>query len=416
MAVFKAVVRTKRSDNTYLVYIRCTHNRKVAYIKTPYYIDSSKVKNGEIKDDDVNLECAIIIKQYRKKLLEYEYDIKEINVKEICDYLVHKNNEIPFLPYANEFIRKLSKQGRHNSANNYLIALRSFINEVGDNITFQNITSRLIQQWINTLSHTARAKQMYPTAIKAIFDAGCKDHNDYDRGIIVIANQPFKLVKIPKADEPRKRAVEPDIIKRIFRIRPKTNRAEMAQDVVKLVFFLAGMNTVDIYEKEKSVLTTKEGKICYNRNKTMGHRGDKAYMEISIPDQIKYIFEKYKDETHLTSFHNKYSDSHSFNLYVNRGLKVLCESAGVTKLDTYTFRHSWATIAKNNCGATDEEIDFCLNHAPVHRMARKYIKVDYSKIDEINRKVIDYVFKRKVKRGKLKQVIEIRKITPTKEK
>ena len=148
----------------------------------------------------------------------------------------------------------------------------------------------------------------------------------------------------------------------------------------------------------------------------MGHRGDKAYMEISILEKVKPLLEKYKDDTHFTSFHNRYSDSNEFNRYVNRGLKVLCESAGVEKLDTYTFRHTWATIAKNNCGATDEEIDFCLNHAPVHKMARKYIKVDYSKVDEINQKVIDFVFKRKVKIQNLKNVNDYRKKSPTKEK
>jgi len=210
--------------------------------------------------------------------------------------------------------------------------------------------------------------------------------------------------------------VSSDVLRRIFRVKPETERAEIAQDVVKIIFFLAGINTVDIYTKTVSVLRIKEGKVCYNRNKTMGKRGDKAYMEISIPEQIIPILEKYKDETHFTSFHRRYSDDRVFNKYVNKGLKILCESAGVPKLDTYTFRHSWATIAKNDCGATDEEIDFCLNHAPLHKMARKYIKVDYSKVDVINQRVIDFVFKRRVKVLKLKRVNDLRKNSPTKEK
>lgn len=129
MAIFRPVVQKKRTDNAYLVYIRCTHDRKVAYIKTPYYIESSKVKNGEIKNEDIVLECAVTIKQYRKKLIESENDINKLDVNEIVNYLTEKKEGIPFIPYAKEYIRKLSKEGRDNSANNYSIVLRPFANQ-----------------------------------------------------------------------------------------------------------------------------------------------------------------------------------------------------------------------------------------------------------------------------------------------
>jgi len=50
MATFKAVARYLRTDGYYLIYIRCTHNRKAEYIKTDKYIHHKKVENGEIKD------------------------------------------------------------------------------------------------------------------------------------------------------------------------------------------------------------------------------------------------------------------------------------------------------------------------------------------------------------------------------
>lgn len=57
----------------------------------------------------------------------------------------------------------------------------------------------------------------------------------------------------------------------------------------------------------------------------------------------------------------------------------------------YAFRHSWATIAQNHCGATLNEVDFGLNHS-TNRMARIYIKVDYAPAWRLNEKVIDFVF------------------------
>lgn len=38
MATFKAEVKSQRSDGLYRVYIRVSHNRKNAYIKTNWYV------------------------------------------------------------------------------------------------------------------------------------------------------------------------------------------------------------------------------------------------------------------------------------------------------------------------------------------------------------------------------------------
>ncbi|MFV0584579.1 MAG: Arm DNA-binding domain-containing protein, partial [Parabacteroides gordonii] len=51
MATFKAVVQKKRSDGTYPIYIRVTHNRSLVYLKTDMYVHESKVDGKkEIKD------------------------------------------------------------------------------------------------------------------------------------------------------------------------------------------------------------------------------------------------------------------------------------------------------------------------------------------------------------------------------
>jgi hypothetical protein len=38
MATFKSVIRKKSANGIHRVYIRCTHNRQIDYIKTDYYI------------------------------------------------------------------------------------------------------------------------------------------------------------------------------------------------------------------------------------------------------------------------------------------------------------------------------------------------------------------------------------------
>lgn len=88
-----------------------------------------------------------------------------------------------------------------------------------------------------------------------------------------------------------------------------------------------------------------------------------------------------------------YKNKEDLNKYVNKGLKRICEELNIPAVDTYTFRHSWATIAINNCKASIEDVAFCLNHISAHKVTEKYITKDFTKIDKLNRKVLDVIFK-----------------------
>ena len=49
-------------------------------------------------------------------------------------------------------------------------------------------------------------------------------------------------------------------------------------------------------------------------------------------------------------------------------------------------------MAQNECGATLSEVDFGLNHAQHSRLARIYVKVDFTPAWELNEKVIEKIF------------------------
>lgn len=132
--------------------------------------------------------------------------------------------------------------------------------------------------------------------------------------------------------------------------------------------------------------------MCYNRKKTRGERDDNAYIEITVPEKIRYLFDKYKGRDRLFIFSDRYSTSQDFSRYMDRGLKSICEDLAIDKVTTYTFRHSWATIAQNDCGASTEQVAFALNHVSAHKITEGYIKKDYSPIDKLNNKVLKFVF------------------------
>ena len=55
-------------------------------------------------------------------------------------------------------------------------------------------------------------------------------------------------------------------------------------------------------------------------------------------------------------------------------------------------RHTWATIARNKCGISKDDVDLALNHVDQGlKMADAYIAKDWSLIDKANRVVLDYI-------------------------
>ena len=56
----------------------------------------------------------------------------------------------------------------------------------------------------------------------------------------------------------------------------------------------------------------------------------------------------------------------------------------------YTFRHTWATTAQNDCGANIAEVGFAMNHSQ-RSVTRIYVKIDFSPAWELNEKVVDFI-------------------------
>ena len=124
---------------------------------------------------------------------------------------------------------------------------------------------------------------------------------------------------------------------------------------------------------------------------------------------IQSTFDKYlshdDSEEYLFNFHQRYSNSDSFNANVNIGIRKICQDMGMAKEDHYcyyTFRHTWATIAQNDCDANLYEVAFGMNHSHGLNVTRGYVKIDYTPAWELNAKVIDFIFfsDEKSKQGK----------------
>jgi len=398
MATLKICIQKQRKDGLYPVYIRVIHRRKVAYIKTDKMVSEKGLsRKKEITDPYVlNLLSSRVLK-YIDML--NRVDCEGWSVKDITVYLTKGIEDVCFSDYARSYCKKLNESGRYRASLLYNSALRnleSFANST--HIMTASLTSQFVSAWIEHLSSSKRAKESYPTCIRKIFNTAQDEYNDYDNGIIRIKTNPWIKVKIPTSDTPQKLAITPDACRAFFAAPiPDNNsrhpKAELARDVAMISFCLAGMNAVDIYSLPQNGLS--DGIVRYKRSKTTSRRLDGAYIEVKVPLILYSLLEKYKakdDDEHFFNFAQRFSSSGSFSSVVDKGIAQLCVSINAPRYCLYTFRHTWATVAQNDCNASLADIGFAMGHSAGNTVTRGYIKTDFSRAWELNEKVVDFIF------------------------
>lgn len=399
MATFKACVRKQRADGIWPVYIRVTHNRKIGYIKTDKMVNNKGIAGGEIVDPYVMRYCVDHIIEYTERL--NKVDTAHWTVQEVISYLIYIEEDISFSAYARKHRDKMINAGQERNAKNYQWAYKSLEEYAGSiDVKFSHLTSSFLNAWIDSLAQTKRAKEMYPICIRQIYKSAVREYNDSERGVMRIKFDPWPKVDIPRADTPEKKAITPEECRAFFSAplpesKFKSPLPELGRDVAMMILCLGGINTIDLYELKKS--DYRDGIICYERAKTRKARADNAYIEMRVPPIVQPLFEKYasrEDDEYLLNFHSRYSNADSLNANANIGIKRICESMGIKKEDwycCYTFRHTWATVAQNDCGASIAEVGFGMNHS-MHNVTRGYMQIDFTPIWELNEKVVDFIF------------------------
>ena len=236
----------------------------------------------------------------------------------------------------------------------------------------------------------------FPMYVRVLFNAAMEEYNDEDKDEMRIIHYPFRKYKLKPRKENEKRNISKEQILKIRDCEAEKiglERAIFARDVFMLSFYLVGANTADLYEMDR----LKDGRISYERKKTRGRRIDRAFISIKIEPEAETLIEKYRDKTdkRVFDFHNRYSNSLIFSSNVNKGLKTVAKVCEIKEpLSMYYARHSWATIARNKCDISKDDVDLSLNHIDQGlKMADAYIEKDWSRIDSANRSVLDYIKK-----------------------
>lgn len=420
MLTFKAEIRKNelKKDGTYNVKIRMTYNREVKRLSTNIFVRPCDLtKSFKLKNPLFIREADALVRQYQEICASLPLDASNYGIEEILQFIrkiQEKNRSIDFIQFCKEWLVQTEIKGKKN----YKTALNSFIAYIGrDSLLTSQVTKDLIQNFMKYLLErrairiaelekkgkripSDRSVSLYLGSIRHLFNEAKKRYNDHDRGIIRIPNSPFEGLELPKQEATRKRALLPEVIKKIWElpyILNSTNGREricpynLAKDCFILSFCLIGMNSADLYNCSE----LEDGVITYYRTKTKDRRLDKAKMQVSIPPMVMPLIQKHRDFTgkRIFNFYHNYSTANNFNRAINAGLKEIGKLLKIDDLEYYAARHSWATIAINKVGIDKYTVHSALNHIDeAMKVTDIYIERDFRIENEANRKVIEFVF------------------------
>lgn len=163
------------------------------------------------------------------------------------------------------------------------------------------------------------------------------------------------------------------------------------RDMFKLSFMLMGVNFADMLNLTKS--DVRKGRIEFNRHKTA-----KLY-SMKIEPEAMALIEKYSGTDYLLSIMDSRKDYVQYIRQTNHALKCIGTKSVkgrkpqgeplVPGITTYWARHTWATIAAE-LDIPKETIAAALGHGG-NTVTDIYINFNTKKIDEANRRVLDYV-------------------------
>lgn len=348
----------------------------------------------------LNLHLSKLLVKIENELLIFEEEgelagLDAQQIKEKITQSINPNkNKSPKILFVDRFNSFLESKTNVRTKEIYIQTLKR-ISEFSDNyenLTFEDITKQWLtsfDRWLSVSSPSKNARNIHHRNIRAVFNAAIEDE--------ITTSYPFRKFKL-KNEPTVKRSLTTEQLRNLFSCEPWNVYREYL-DIFKLIFFLCGINLVDLFNlTEKNLIN---GRIEYQRAKT-----GKRY-SIKIEPEAEEIINRYKGINYLLNIHDRYKNHKDYMQHLNRGLSKIGDVTGKQKngvpvmkpvcseLTTYWARHSWATVAAE-LDIPKETIAAGLGHNIGSPITSIYIDFNLKKVDEANRKIIDYVLYNKV--------------------
>lgn len=338
------------------------------------------LKEYKITIDSIKIQLGRLGAFKGLTLLEIKNRIlKELSARNGDEPKEEKPKEDP-----NLFVKRFEKYANSRPAERTreiykatLDRIKSYIPLEWEKLKFEDINIRWLKDFDEHLAKTSpsrNARNIHFRNIRAVFNDALDEE--------ITNNYPFRRFKL-KYDKTRKRSLSLHALRSLLR-KEETGSNARYLDCFKLIFYLCGINIVDLC----NLKSLEDGRANYYRSKT--HK----FYSIKVEPEALAIIEKYKGDNYLLNYCDLTS---SYRHFYNR-LSVFLKSIGIS---TYWARHSWATVA-SELDIPRETIAAALGHGG-NTVTDIYIDFNQKKVDEANRKIIDFVLYGKDYRVKSKR-------------
>lgn len=389
--------RRQKKDGTYPIKLNVSHNKRMVIATQLSALEtewngneySARARNYKPRNivarEIINKAEMVIFTLEQQEKLKSTTDkaLKKLIEDAICSKV---ENQKTFLYYLDEFISKKNNQGTKT----VYTTTRNKIEEYDCRCTFESMDKSWLENFEAWMAKTMKvnAYAIHLRNIRTIFNYAIDEE--------YTTLYPFRRFSIKK-EETRKRSLTVEQL-RLLRDYPCEEYQIRYRDIFMLMFYLIGVNAADLFNAKHSALVN--GRFEYKRAKT-----GKLY-SIKVEPEAMDIIEKYKGENYLLNIMDEYRNYKDFLHRMGIGLKQIGElerkGLGGKKirnplfpdLSSYWTRHTWATIA-SELDIPKEVIAHALGHSWANGTTTDiYIRFDNKKMDEANRKVIDYVNKK----------------------
>lgn len=387
--------RRAKKDGTYPVVIEVRNKDKIR-IPTPYSALEENWEDGKFGKRETDYRRKnIILNDLKNKvdrvLLGLEEESRVLTDKELVNEINASLNRTQrkagvkyFLGYLDEFASRKANAGTKAT----YATTRNKIAEFDSRCTFESMDKKWLERfeaWMAGSGMKVNAYAIHLRNIRAVFNYAIDEE--------YTTLYPFRRFSIKK-EETRKRSLTVEQL-RTLRDYPCEEYQVRYRDMFMLMFYLIGINAADLLMAKPSDLVN--GRLEYKRAKT-----GKLY-SIKVEPEAMAIIERYKGKDYLLNIMDEYVDYKNFLHRMGIVLKQIGETErkglGGKKdrkplfpdLSSYWSRHTWATIAAG-LDIPKEVIAHALGHSwATNTTTDIYIKFDERKVDEANRKVVDFV-------------------------
>ncbi|WP_396168729.1 phage integrase SAM-like domain-containing protein [Flavobacterium sp.] len=373
-------LRRAKSDGTFNIIFRITDFKKVYTFNSGVSLQQNywDEKKGQVVKSHPNSKLLNI------KLSKHYFKIEqailtlddEFSIEKLKAMLSGKpQDEAPetFQVFADKIIQQMMEANRVGNALVYQTAVNRLITYCGKDVSFEEVNYKLLDQFsyhLTTSGLKINSVSNYFRSIRAIYNKAIK------MKVVDRSFYPFHDISI-KSEKTAKRAILKDDIAKLLQIHvEKNSTCWKSLNYFMLSFFLRGISFTDLaYLKHSNII---DGRIEYKRRKTHKNYSVKLFPEAeSIINQMRapgsnYLLPIIPNGVTEDSIRAKRIIQQCIKT-TNKYLKKLSAECGLlNSIQTYTSRHSFATIAKR-MGYSNELVAESLGHEYGNKITNIYL-------------------------------------------